>query len=201
MITDAELIKKYDEYYTTDKGKWAVVERDKLAYEAVKQFVPEPLEILDVGCGNGHTLEYFKKRHSPAKLYGIDLSQVAVDLCTQKLPDGVFDAVFLTEYSTRKKFQVIICLGSAEHFRELEENLKKMKSLLKKDGVCYVEIPNNLSYDKGEHTFRQLRGGSRQYEWHLSKEEWEAKFIEAGFEIKKFYRRNRPQWEFCWILA
>ena len=201
MITDAELIKKYDEYYARDKNKWSLVDRDKLAYDTLVKYVPEMSEVLDVGCGNGHTLEYFHQHQSQAKLYGIDLSQVAIDLCAKKMPEGDFKAAFLTEYAPGKKFQIIVCLGSAEHFTQLEDDLKKMKSLLKPGGLCYVEIPNNLAYDDGEHTFRQLGCGSRQYEWHLSREEWEAKIIEAGFEIKKFYRRDRPQWEFCWVLV
>jgi len=201
MVTNAELIKKYDEYYTKNKDKWSSDDRNRLAYDTVAEYIPEPTEILDVGCGNGHTLEYFQKRHAAAKMYGIDLSQVAIDIAKAKVVDGKLEATFLAEYTPRRKFQVIVCLGSAEHFTDLEGDLKKMKSLLKKGGVCYVEIPNNLAYDDGEHTFRQLGCGSRQFEWHLSKEEWEAKLIEAGFEIVKFYRRNKPQWEFCWVLA
>lgn len=200
MVTDAELIKKYDDYYTRDKGKWSIVDRDRLAYDTVAEYIPEPTEILDVGCGNGHTLEYFQKRHAAAKMYGIDLSEVAINLAKEKLPEASLEVAFLQEYTPRKKFQVIVCLGTAEHFTQLPEDLKRMKGLLKKDGVCYVEIPNNLAYDNGAHNFRQLRGGSRQYEWHLSKEEWEEKLIGAGFEIVKFYRRNKPQWEFCWVL-
>ena len=200
MVTDAELIKKYDEYYSKDKGKWAIVDRDKLAYDTVVKYVPEPVEVLDIGCGNGHSLEYFQKRHAAAKMYGIDLSEVAINLAKEKLPEASLEVAFLQEYTPRKKFQVIVCLGTAEHFTQLPEDLKRMKGLLKKGGVCYVEIPNNLAYDKGEHNFRQLSGGSRQYEWHLSKEEWEEKLIAAGFEIVKFYRRNKPQWEFCWVL-
>ena len=201
MVTDTELIKQYDGYYTRDKGKWSIPERDKLAYEAILEFIPEPLEVLDVGCGNGHTLAYFKAQGSLAKLYGIDLSQVAIDIAKAKLPEASLTAGFFTEYDSRKRFQVIVCLGSAEHFTDLQVNLKKMKSLLKKEGICYIEIPNNLAYDVGKHDYRQLRSGSRQYEWHLDKDEWEVQFVEAGFEVKKFYRRNRPQWEFCWVLA
>jgi len=200
MITDTELITKYNEYYSKDKGKWSIVDRDRLAFDTIVNFIPEPLEVLDIGCGNGHTLAYFQKRHATAKLYGIDLSRVAIDLAKEKLPEANLEVAFLQEYAPRKKFQVIVCLGTAEHFVHLEDDLVKMKSLLKKDGICYMEIPNNLAYDKGAHDFRQLRGGSHQYEWHLDKEEWEAKFIDAGFEVKKFYRRNRPQWEFCWAL-
>lgn len=201
MVTDAELIAKYDEYYTKNKDKWSSVDRNKLAYDTLISYVPEMIEVLDVGCGNGHTLDYFRQHQTQIKLYGIDLSQVAVDLCAEKMPEGNFQAAFLAEYDPQKKFQVIVCLGSAEHFTDLEGDLKKMKSLLQDGGVCYMEIPNNLAYDDGEHNFRQLDYGSRQYEWHFDKEEWEAKFVEAGFEIKKFYRRNKPQWEFCWVLA
>lgn len=201
MITDAELIAKYDEYYTKNKDKWSSVDRNRLAYDALEKYVPVMAEVLDVGCGNGHTLDYFRQRQGQVKLYGIDLSQVAIDLCAKKMPEGNFQAAFLAEYDPGKKFQTIVCLGSAEHFTDLEGDLKKMKSLLSEGGVCYMEIPNNLAYDDGEHTFRQLGCGSRQFEWHLSKEEWEAKLIEAGFEIVKFYRRNKPQWEFCWVLA
>jgi len=200
MVTDAELIKKYDEYYAKDKSKWAIEERDRLAFETIVEYVPEPKEILDVGMGNGHTIYYFSKRLPHTKFYGIDLSTVAVELAQKKVPDAQLEVAFLTEYKTRKKFDVIICLGTAEHFRELEENLACMKSLLRKDGICYVEIPNNLAYDKGEHIFRQLRGGSRQYEWHLPKEAWEKLFTQTGFEIIKFYKRDKAQWEFTWIL-
>lgn len=200
MVTDAELIAKYDEYYTKNKDKWSSDDRNRLAYDTLVSYVPIMDEVLDVGCGNGHTLDYFRQRQGRAQLYGIDLSQVAIDLCAEKMPDGDFQAVFLAEYDPQKQFQLIVCLGSAEHFTDLEGDLKKMKSLLKRGGFCYVEIPNNLAYDDGEHTFRQLNYGSRQFEWHLSKEEWEAKLVEAGFEIVKFYHRNKPQWEFCWVL-
>lgn len=200
MITDAELIKQYDARYASDKGKWAIPERDQLAFDTVMEYVPEPLEILDVGCGQGHTMEYFQKHGCEAAMYGIDLSQVAIDLAKKNVKNGQFEAEFLTEYRTRKKFEVIICLGTAEHFRELDENLKRMKSLLKKDGVVYMEIPNNLKYSPGKHEFRQLQSGSRQYEHHLSQSEWEQKFKDAGFVIVNFYNRNRPAWQFCWVL-
>jgi len=195
-----DLIEKYDAYYLQNKNKWAMSERDKLAFETLAGYKPKPAEILDIGCGNGHTLEYFALRHSPAKLYGIDISPVAIEIAQSKGMGAVLEAVFLLDYKTNKKFEVIVCLGTAEHFEDLVPHLSKVKSLLKKGGLCYMEVPHNLIYSKGEHTYRQLQTGSRQWEWHLEQEEWEAKFIEAGFSVKKFYRRNKPQWEFCWLL-
>lgn len=195
-----KLIKMYDQYYTKDSRKWSNSERNRLAFETTSHYCPEPAEILDIGCGIGHTLAYYQTRHCKAKMYGIDLSPVAIELAKQQVADGNFQATFIGDYSSRKKFEVILCMGSAEHFENLVPDLKKLKSLLKKDGIAYIEVPNNLLYSKGEHAFRQLRTGSRQWEWHLSKTEWEDRFAEAGLAIKKFYRRNRPQWEFCWIL-
>jgi len=201
VVSKEDLVKKYDEYYAKDKGKWSVPERNKLAYDAVKRLKESPAEILDIGCGNGHTLEYFHEKYPDAKLYGLDLSPKAIEIAKEKLPDdATFYTEFLTDLSARKKFDLILCLGTAEHFEDLSENLAKVKSLLKKDGIAYFEMPNNLAYDYGLHNFRQLRSGSRQYEWHLNRKEWNDQLTQAGFEIVKEITHARPQWQFAWIL-
>lgn len=199
-VTIDELIEMYNNYFASDKGKWASADRNRLAYDAVAFEIPEQAEILDIGCGNGHTLEYFKVRHSKAKLYGLDLSPVAIEIAQNKLPEAEFYATDLLEFTSRKKWQIILCMGSLEHLLDPDAGLAKIKSLLKKDGIVYMELPDNLSYSAGKHEYRQLRSGSRQYEWHLSREEWEAKFEAAGFVIRRSFTNARPQWRFGWIL-
>jgi len=198
--TIEQLTEMYDNFFTADSGKWAFDERNRVAYEAVMTFMPEPMEILDIGCGNGHTLHYFQKRKNKAKLYGMDISGVAVGIAQEKLPDAEFFVTDLLAHTGRKKFEAIIVLGSMQLLLDPDAGLQKIKNLLKKDGIVYVELPDNLSYSKGKHEYRRLRIGSKQYEWHLTREEWEAKFLQAGFVIKKRYANTRPQWRFGWIL-
>lgn len=195
-----ELTQMYDDYFETDKGKWANDDRNRLAYEAIVSFLPEPTEILDVGCGNGHTLKYFETRKIGAKLAGMDLSNKAITIAQDKLPNAEFYNADLLAFTSRKKWQVIVSLGSIEHLLDPDAGLQKLKSLLRKDGIIYLELPDNLSYSKGEHAYRQLQSGSRQWEWHLDRKEWESKFEAAGLEIVKSYANARPQYRFSWIL-
>lgn len=198
--TIEELVAMYDDYFAVDKGKWVNDTRNRLAYEAVTSFIPEPVEVLDAGMGNGHTLAYFRTRHSTAKLYGLDLSQVAADIAREKLPEAEIYVGDLLSFTSRKKWEVIVSLGSIEHLLDPDAGLAKLNNLLKKDGIVYIELPDNLAYSKGAHEYRKLRTGSHQWEWHLSREEWEAKFLAAGFTIKKAYTRAQPQWRFGWVL-
>jgi len=201
MNTDAEMIQEYNDWYKRNPEKWSIEVRDRIAYDVISEHVKEPVDILDVGCGNGHTLLYLSKKFPNAKMYGLDISGEALKLVKAKLPDATTYEDFIETFATKKRFHVIVNEGTAEHFRDLHEGLKAMKNLLKKDGIIYLEAPNNLAYSKGKHEYRRLEGGSRQYEWHLDRKEWEAVFKAVGLKVVKRYGFPKPQWGFVWVLS
>lgn len=199
MPTIEELTKKYDEFYQSDKGKWSVTFLDRLAYDAITTFA-QPEEVLDVGCGNGHTLDYFRQRHMPAKFYGLDISSAALELAKSKLPEAEFYLSDITQFTSRKRWQVIVSLETIECLIDPDAGLAKIKSLLKKGGIAYIAVPDNLVYSRGEHNLRPVAIGDKRYEWHLTRKEWETKLIDAGFTIRKAYTNVRPAWRFSWFL-
>lgn len=91
--------------------------------------------ILDVGGGNGRWLEKLRQ-------YGFkDLT--CIDLFCQKSP---FEAVKfmrcdIRELDNSAQFDVITFHHSFEHMQEPENILRKVKELLKKNGVCLIRIP------------------------------------------------------------
>lgn len=194
-------IADYDKRYRKNPRKWEMPERDALAVEVIKAHAPQPKKILDIGCGNGHTLERFAKAFPDAELYGIDLSTVAVNLAKGRVPKADISAVLLSEFAkTRKRFDVISLLGTAEHFRKLEKELSTVKKLLTVEGIVYMELPYNLAYSVGAKGFRQLSVGSRQWEWHFDKADWENVFKTSGFEIVEYQKGPIPQFGFIWVL-
>lgn len=202
--TPEELKKEYDNYYLKNPHKWGGNSgdiRDRLAAEAILRFIDTPTEILDIGCGNGHTLAYLEKRFKDSPLYGLDLSGEALKLAGQRVPKANLTEATLLDYKPKKKFQVIVSLGVLEHFENIHENLEKIKSLMKKESLFYVELPNNLVYSKGDHSYRRLETGSKQVEWHLDRKEWEKHFKEAEFEVMKFIGNPQPQWGMSWVLV
>ncbi|MCX6818596.1 MAG: class I SAM-dependent methyltransferase, partial [Candidatus Aenigmarchaeota archaeon] len=99
------------------------------------------LILLDVACGNGHFLKEAEKR---VTCFGIDVSDVAVARAKknatksdirrgqgEKLPykDNYFDYV--------------TCIGSLEHFINMEKGLSEMRRVMKPNAIANILVPNS----------------------------------------------------------
>jgi SAM-dependent methyltransferase len=207
MMDRVELIREYDAYYTEDPGKWTGAKRNRFAEQVLAQCDIHPRALLDVGCGNGHTLKHFGALYPQAELYGMDLSPVACSIARQNVKGSTILNAFVEEFSEPSLyFDLILCMGVAEHFLSLRAGFRAMRNLLSKQdpkykqGLLYLEIPNCLAYSLGEEGYRRLSCGSRQMEWHLPRERWEQIIQDTGFRIVKALTGKHPAWEFAWVL-
>ena len=192
-------MKEYEAFYRQNPERWTA--DDDAICRTVSRYKPAPERMLDVGCGNGHTLAKMRDVFPKAWLYGVDLSQEALHMASDKVPSGVFKQGFVEQYNPGVFFDVITVVGVAEHFIDLYEGLMRVAGLLTKDGICYLELPNNLAYSPGAHIYRRLECGSGQMEWHLGREEWEQLIGKAGFEILEARSGNSLVNEFVWVCG
>lgn len=188
---------EYDDWYRNNPKKWTEPNRNEFLVSALEGY-SSPKNIIDIGCGNGHTLERLSSAFPDAELYGLDLSGEALKLVKERLPNATTIHSTLKGY-TGNRFDLVVCMGTGEHFEDLDKNLVLLKRLTHR--ICYFEVPNNLSYDPGEETYRRLSKGSQQWEWHLPKKAWEAKLLKAGFRILEGFTGQKVTWEFIWILG
>lgn len=200
MNVKEDVKKEYDELYKSHPNKWADATRSIFAAKIIKELLPAPKTIIDVGCGIGAALETMRVHFPNAELFGLDPSEEAVALAKARVPDGEFYAEFLEDLKSKKKYDVVVCLGVAEHVEALPEFLTALKTLVKKDGILYFEVPHNLIYSRGPKTFRRIKVGTRQVEWHLELKDWEKKLLDAGFQLVRRYRGLKSSWEFIWVL-
>lgn len=200
-MTNAEF---YDDMYKGNPRKWECEDYDKLAFDILEKYYvwETPASLLDVGCGNGHTLEYFAKRWPLTEFTGLDISGEAIRLAQLRLPATHFINKSLREATFPDNYDCIILLGVAEHFEDLHNNLRYLRSLLNEDGICYLECPNCIAYPESEHIegFRKTAVGTRQEEWHLFRPTWERYISEAGFEIVQSLNGLNQQTEFVWVV-
>jgi len=68
--------------------------------------------MLDIGCGSGHTIEKFSSSWPETKMYGIDLSSIAVGIAQKRVPNARFSVSSLENLSFREKFEVVTASGS-----------------------------------------------------------------------------------------
>lgn len=194
-----EIQQEYDEFYTNNPDKWGGMVRSDFMIKQLQFIIPEPDDVLDFGCGPGWALENYHDYDPRANLYGIDISPVAIKLAKQRVPSAYFTTEY--EFEDKKQFDLVFCLGVAEHMEDLKKFFSDMKGWLKPKGVCYLEIPNCLSYSSGPETYRRLKVGSNQMEWHLKRSTWERLLHGAGFTFVKKIKGPKKSWEFIWILA
>lgn len=201
------LIQEYDNFYTRNPKQWDNSTHDEFVLDILRSY-DRPDTLLDIGCGNGHLLKHLSTHWPTSKRYdmefwGLDFSPVAIDLASQSVPDANFVLSDIQNMGMSSYFDMITCVGVAEHFIDPLDGLRQCRKMLKKNGAMYLEVPNCLVYRSnkgcGEGYFR-INQGSKQLEWHLLRETWEYLIIKAGFTILETIKGPQPQNEFIWIL-
>ena len=192
-----ERIGFYNKIYSDKPDKWDLDWRDKFAYYVLQRHIEEPESLLDIGCGNGHTIVFLKKRWSDPTYFGIDLSDVAIEYAKERVPAADFIA---TDYQVCqwKQWDVVVLMGVAEHFEDLIPSLRGLKEFGK---LIYIESPNCLAYsDSKEEGFRATNTVIGQPEWHLRRSTWEQQIEFAGLEIVESYPGPTTTTKFVWVL-
>ncbi len=101
----------------------------------------EGKQLLDVGCGTGQWL--MAAAQCDAIPFGIDISQVAIDACRQVLSHAELHCGSAESLSFKdKRFDVISCLGSLEHFLDSKCALKEMVRVAKPTATFLFCVPN-----------------------------------------------------------
>lgn len=103
--------------------------------------------LLDVGCGEGFTLAYFRKQGWQVK--GIDFSASGVEYqnpqCRDALQVGDIFQLLDKEIKADNKYNVIWLQNVLEHVLEPITLLQTLKPLLQKNGVAVITVPNDFS--------------------------------------------------------
>lgn len=103
-------------------------------------------KILDIGCGEGSTLLYLNDESN--KLYGMDISEEAIELSKNNLMDATYFLGDITKKETLpdQKFDLIICSEVLEHITDDAVAIENISSLLKKGGYLIITVPHRKDY-------------------------------------------------------
>ncbi len=107
------------------------------------------LELLDIGCGNGHFLHACQK--AGWKISGMELDPVTAARAETMLGIDIYSSIINIPKS--EKFNLISLWHVLEHVYELEEYFMFFKSRIAKEGVLLLALPNSKSFDA--HHFKE----------------------------------------------
>ena len=104
-------------------------------------------ETLDIGCGDGATLEWIKASKRCEKTYGIEISESSY-LKAKKILDETLNINIEKEknFFMKKKFDLILVLDVIEHLIDPWKFLNLIKSRLNEGGSIIISVPNIRHY-------------------------------------------------------
>ncbi len=118
--------------------------------------------ILDVGCGDGHTLDLYA-REAGVETYGVDFNLAALNLAREN-GHTVYSGSFEEADMPIDYFDLVTATHVIEHVSDPRQFLRKTHSVLRTDGILWLETPNIGSCDA--HWFRQKHWGAYHFPRH-----------------------------------
>lgn len=163
---------RYDHFYTKEYDRYYRPEvlsqnDDRYKFNPIKQVVARLEErglmrsfgsVLDLGSGMGHALAYLRKEHAPGDRYdAIEPSETCrKNLLTEGF--GYLSADVYDDWDARaaNMYGLVIMRHVLEHFHDPLTVLKKVREVLRDDGILYVAVPDALHPTKPlrSHFFR-----------------------------------------------
>ena len=110
-----------------------------------KEYI-EQKDILEIGSGTGQFLNACKNA-DPKSVTGLEISSYGVKYAQENYQINCIQGS-IEQFQTDKKYDSIFMFHVIEHFKNPEEVLLKIKSLLKDDGVLIMETPSNDSWER-----------------------------------------------------
>ncbi|MFA7653858.1 MAG: class I SAM-dependent methyltransferase [Candidatus Magasanikbacteria bacterium] len=101
--------------------------------------------ILDIGCSTGCLLSKFKE-NGFNNLLGVDPSARCVET-VKKLYNIEAVSKNIYNFNDKNKFDLIILSAVLEHLVDFTTAMGKIRTLLKDDGLLFVEIPDATRFD------------------------------------------------------
>jgi SAM-dependent methyltransferase len=153
-----------------------------------------PFVLLDLGCGPGRDLAYFKSLGHEA--VGLDGALAFVEMAREATGCEVLHQSFLTLDLPPARFHGVFANASLFHVptQELPRVLRQLREALRDHGVLFASNPH------GQDT--EGYNGARYGAYHTL-ESWRAVVTAAGFtEIEHYYRPpGKPRSEQPWLAT
>ena len=181
-VTKVEIKEYYERYHIERKeNSWRPLE----AYRLIQKYLnmKKGKKLLDIGCGTGYLLKTAELKG--VITYGIDISKEAVNISEtiannsqlsvadgEKLPfcDGCFD--------------YITCLGTLEHFLDVNKGVQEMARVSKNSAVICIMLPNVNFFGWGP----QNKGTRQINEFLFDLRGWSGVLKKNGLVIRKIYQ-------------
>jgi len=120
-------------------GRWHWDKRDQMALDLVR---PSDLTIVDIGCGEGLTLEKMHRLFPERKVLGIDFLPENIDICRRHGCKAELGDVCNLQLSS-KSVDFVLFMEVIEHLEATETAIQEIHRVLVPGGRLVIVFPND----------------------------------------------------------
>lgn len=159
----------------------------KQKVKLIEPFIQKDKSILDIGCGTGDFL--VACRNNGWVVQGIEPNEKAWQIGSDKLSlstpsnERIIFRDIQELIDMNKKYDVISLWHVLEHISNLSEYIEHLKSLLNKDGVLIIAVPNFKSFDAKHYNEYWAAFDVPRHLWHFSKKSISLLFAKVGLKV------------------
>ncbi len=193
LMTTVRMDKKYSEGYFLDEykkqyGKNYIEDRENIEsisdrrLSIIERIYSPKENLLDVGCALGFFVNKAKMKGWDAE--GVEVSKFAAKWAEENLKVKVYNGNFL-DIEFNEKYSVITMFFVFEHFPDIEKVVEKVYSLLNRNGVLAIALPNRggISYRLKKSEY--LDGHPDDHYIDTTPKNMKRFLMTRGFKIKK----------------
>lgn len=150
--------------------------RNKIILWALRTYMPDLQNFLEVGCGTGFVLSGIAEAHPEVALSGSEIFAAGLSHATKRINSANFMQMDARHVPFVDEFDAIGAFDVLEHIEEDEAVLAQLHKALKPSGVLLLTVP--------QHPW--LWSASDEYACHVrryTRLEIEAKVRACGFEL------------------
>lgn len=184
--------KNWDEIWKEYKGlnwfgKRLVKKQRKILEKILDELnLEKDSKIIDVGCGTGRTLSFFRSLGYEGSI-GIDVSENSLKLCQEIFGFELKKDVFYADGSNTNfedgRFDLVFSEGLLEHFKDFFNFVKEFSRISKQYILIFQPNPGSL-FGRAKRFFQKIRVTSWEFEYLYNKNSYTEAFEKFGFRLR-----------------
>ena len=107
----------------------------------------KPMNIIDIGCGDGCLTTLFAKQFPRSMITGIDTSDKAIDFA-RKITKGFGNLTFINgslyDIDPESRFDLIICAEVIEHLDDYKTFIERCHTIINSNGYMVITTPARI---------------------------------------------------------
>ena len=107
-------------------------------YLLIDRYIKNGKRVLEIGCSNGVFLDIYKE--NGWETFGVEPSKNGI--VAQNRGHKVYRDIFENVSLPKKYFDLVIMNHTLEHVKDANFVLEKINSILKTDGILFIDVPN-----------------------------------------------------------